>query len=42
MIKIFTDTGAWIALADKDDQYHHIAEQVYASIRRTIPADPDL
>lgn len=21
-MKIFTDTGAWIALADKNDQYH--------------------
>jgi predicted nucleic acid-binding protein len=34
MIKIFADTGAWIALADKDDQYHHIAKEVYASIQR--------
>ena len=34
MMKIFADTGAWIALADKNDRYHNIAEKVYASIRK--------
>ena len=33
-MKIFADTGAWIALADKNDQYHNIAKKVYASIRK--------
>ncbi|MBF0228539.1 MAG: PIN domain-containing protein [Desulfamplus sp.] len=33
-MKIFADTGAWIALADKNDQYHNIAKKVYASIQK--------
>jgi predicted nucleic acid-binding protein len=37
-MKIFTDTGAWIALADKNDRYHNIAKKVYALIqKRNIP-----
>lgn len=34
MMKIFTDTGAWIALADANDRYHNIAKKVYALIRK--------
>ena len=33
-MKIFADTGAWIAIADKNDRYHNIAKKVYASIRK--------
>ncbi len=37
-MKIFTDTGAWIALADKNDQHHHEAKKIYHSIqKRNIP-----
>lgn len=38
MMKIFVDTGAWIALADKNDQYHSSAKNLYNSIqKRNIP-----
>lgn len=38
-MKIFIDTGAWIALADQNDQYHNIAKNVYACVRKNrIPA----
>lgn len=33
-MKIFADTGAWIALADRNDQYHNIAKKVYVSIQK--------
>lgn len=33
-MKIFADTGAWIALADKNDRYHDAAKDVYASIQK--------
>jgi len=32
---IFIDTGAWVALADKDDSCHHKASAVYPSLLRT-------
>ena len=31
---IFVDTGAWIALSDKSDQYHKEAVQIYAKLKR--------
>lgn len=37
-MKIFGDTGAWIALADKKDQYHKSAKKLYALIqKKNIP-----
>jgi uncharacterized protein len=37
-MKIFVDTGAWIALADEKDQYHDIAKKLYTSIHeKNIP-----
>lgn len=30
---IFIDTGAWIALTDKSDQYHREAEQIYYQLK---------
>jgi predicted nucleic acid-binding protein len=30
---IFIDTGAWIALTDKSDQYHHEAVQIYSKLK---------
>lgn len=30
--EIFVDTGAWIALADADDQYHPSAQTVYLDL----------
>ena len=30
---IFVDTGAWIALSDKSDQYHDEARAVYAHLK---------
>jgi len=32
---IFVDTGAWIALADKDDTYHKKAASIYPSLLKT-------
>lgn len=32
---IFVDTGAWVALADKDDAYHKKAATAYPSILKT-------
>jgi hypothetical protein len=32
--QLFVDTGAWIALADADDQYHERAAQVYPEFLR--------
>ena len=29
---IFVDTGAWVALADSDDAYHHIAKGIYPAL----------
>lgn len=38
MMEIFTDTGAWIALTDKNDQYHERATRLYLAIQeRNIP-----
>ncbi len=34
MMRIFVDTGAWIALADKNDQYHKPAKKLYNLIRK--------
>lgn len=31
-MKIFIDTGAWIAIADKNDQYAKIASQFYTDL----------
>lgn len=31
---IFVDTGAWIALADQQDQYHQAAQTLYRLIQR--------
>lgn len=31
---IFVDTGAWIALSDKSDQYHREAKAIYARLKR--------
>lgn len=37
-MKIFADTGAWIALADKNDQNHNSARNLYDLIqKRNIP-----
>ena len=33
-MKIFVDTGAWIALADKNDKHHASAVEVYGLIRK--------
>jgi predicted nucleic acid-binding protein len=33
-VKIFADTGAWIALADKNDRYHESAKNIYCSIQK--------
>jgi len=30
---IFIDTGAWIALTDKSDQYHREAVQIYSQLK---------
>jgi len=30
---IFSDTGAWIALSDKSDQYHHNAVRIYSELK---------
>jgi predicted nucleic acid-binding protein len=31
---LFVDTGAWVALADEDDQFHERAESVYPGLLR--------
>ncbi len=31
---IFVDTGAWIALSEEADQYHHEAVAIYAKLKR--------
>lgn len=31
---IFVDTGAWIALIDTSDQYHHKATRIYTSLKK--------
>ena len=31
---LFIDTGAWFALADKSDQYHHLAVDIYPDLLR--------
>ena len=33
-MKLFVDTGAWIALADKHDQYHQAAQKLYRLIQQ--------
>ncbi|MGR0482781.1 MAG: type II toxin-antitoxin system VapC family toxin [Candidatus Electronema sp. V4] len=33
-MRVFVDTGAWIALADKNDRYHDAAKNLYASIQK--------
>jgi len=33
-MKIFVDTGAWIALADKHDQHHQAAQTLYGIIQQ--------
>ncbi|MBF0121689.1 MAG: PIN domain-containing protein [Desulfobacterales bacterium] len=33
-MKIFVDTGAWIALADKNDQYYNSAIRLYDMIQK--------
>jgi len=33
--EIFVDSGAWIAISDKRDQYHAIAKQRYAKVIQT-------
>lgn len=30
---IFVDTGAWIALSEEADQYHHDAVAIYAGLK---------
>ena len=30
---IFVDTGAWIALTDKSDQYHNDAIEIYSKLK---------
>ena len=35
-MRLFVDTGAWIALADRSDQYH---EQAEAMVRQLRPSD---
>ena len=32
--KLFVDTGAWFALADKSDQYHNQAIEIYSDLLR--------
>jgi len=32
--ELFVDAGAWIALADADDQYHQLAAQTYPELLR--------
>jgi predicted nucleic acid-binding protein len=32
---IFVDTGAWVALADKDDAHHTEAASIYPSLLKT-------
>ena len=32
--ELFVDAGAWIALADADDQYHQLAAQAYPELLR--------
>ncbi len=31
---IFVDTGAWIAMSEQSDQYHHEAVAIYAILKR--------
>jgi uncharacterized protein len=31
-LKVFLDTGAFIALADEDDQFHAVAKSIHASL----------
>ena len=31
---IFVDTGAWIALSDRRDQYHNDAVAIYTRLKR--------
>lgn len=33
-MRIFVDTGAWIALADKHDQHHQTAQTLYGIIQK--------
>ncbi|MDR4507424.1 MAG: hypothetical protein MRJ65_04160 [Candidatus Brocadiaceae bacterium] len=35
---IFVDTGAWVALADRDDDCHHRTASVYPSILKSYRA----
>ena len=34
IFKVFVDTGAWIALIDKSDDYHEAATKIYANLER--------
>jgi len=34
MMRILTDTGAWIALADTTDQYHEKSKRLYLAIQK--------
>jgi uncharacterized protein len=34
-LKVFLDTGAFLALADEDDQYHSAAKPIYSELLQT-------
>jgi len=36
-LKVFLDTGAFLALADEDDQYHSVAKPIYADLLLSRP-----